>query len=179
MPMSPRRVLTQGALVRAISLCLLAILAFLAVLLTPTQLPRVEAAPLDYEPALERTLFDLMNPERAARGLHALQHNATLQAVARIRSWDMANRGYFSHYTAEGLSAFDMLDGLGMSRRNQAENIGYNYLDSSRSADSAIRMFMGSPPHAAAILNGRFRYGGIGEVTNSAGARYYTMLFSE
>lgn len=176
MPTLLRRVSIQGGLLRSLSLCLLAVLTLFAI---PLSLQRTEAAVLDSEPALEQALFDLMNRERVARGLPPLQHHATLQAVARIRSWDMANRGYFSHYTAEGLSAFDMLDGLAMSRRNQAENIGYNYLDSSQSAGSAIRMFMASPPHAGAILNGRFRYAGIGEVTNSAGARYYTMLFSE
>lgn len=140
---------------------------------------RVEAAGPLVEAALEDELFAYMNDERVARGLHPLQYHPMLREVARMRSWDMANRNYFSHYSPEGLSAFDILDGLGYRRRAQGENIGYNYLDSSRSAASASRMFMGSPPHARAILSRAYRYAGIGEATNSRGARYYTMVFSD
>lgn len=166
-----------GALVRR-----LLIIGVAAIVLTGLLLPdhaRVEAAGTYVEAALEDELFAYMNGERVARGLPPLLYHPTLREVARMRSWDMANRNYFSHYSPEGLSAFDILDGLGYRRRAQGENIGYNYLDSSRSAASAIRMFMGSPPHAGAILSRAYRYAGIGEATNGRGARYYTMVFSD
>ena len=157
----------------------LAVLTGLALFVLPLLAPPVQAGALDYEPDLEAQLFTLMNQQRATQGLPPLQEHWLLQQVARIRSWDMANRRYFSHYSPETLSAFDMFNGLGLSGRTTGENIGYNYLDSSGSAREMIRMFMASPPHAAQILSRRFRYAGIGEVTNSAGARYYTMLFSD
>ncbi|HEX2171902.1 MAG TPA: CAP domain-containing protein [Dehalococcoidia bacterium] len=158
-----------------------ALLVATLVVAGPYRTARLEAAALaalHSEPALEQTLFELTNRERAARGLPALAHHPVLREIARIRSWDMANRGYFSHYTVEGLSVFDFLDGFGF-RGGQGENIAYNYNDSASSAPVASRMFMNSPPHATQVLNGRYRYVGVGEVTNPAGAKYYTVVFSD
>jgi uncharacterized protein YkwD len=166
----------RRAIVRASLASLVA--ATLLTAASPFAAAQPAPAALETEPALEQSLLDLTNRERTARGLPPLIMNQTLREIARIRSYDMANRGYFSHYTVEGLSVFDLLDGFGF-RGVQGENIGYNYQDSGTSAPSAIRMFMGSPPHAAQIVSGRYRYIGIGEVTSPKGAKYYTMVFSD
>lgn len=163
------------------TLARVALAAILAMTLLAAANPFAAAqsqAALETEPALEQSLLDLSNRERTARGLPPLAMNQTLREIARIRSYDMALRGYFSHYTVEGLSVFDLLDGFGFSG-SQGENIGYNYQDSASSAPAASRMFMGSPPHAQQILNGRYRYIGIGEVTSPKGAKFYTMVFSD
>lgn len=137
------------------------------------------AAALFHDTDLEDDLFQLMNQERVARGLDSFEWHPVLQEAARQRSWDMASRGYFSHYSPEGETVFDLLLALGYTRRTVGENIGYTYLDGRPSAIGAHRMFMQSAPHAAQILSPRYNRVGVGEVSTDGGVRYYTVVFSE
>ena len=54
--------------------------------------------------AIERYLFNLINHDRAIRGLYLYSWNATLANGARLHSWNMAHCG-FSHSCPDGDSA--------------------------------------------------------------------------
>ena len=54
------------------------------------------------EVQLTRQLFNLMNSDRAARGLYPFVWNATLAGGARLHSWNMYHCG-FSHTCPDGL----------------------------------------------------------------------------
>lgn len=55
------------------------------------------------ELAIEQAVFELTNEERQS----PLSYNEDLHSIAKEHSKDMVERGYFSHYTPEGLSPTD------------------------------------------------------------------------
>ena len=56
------------------------------------------------DPSSEQEMADLVNNERISKGFAALIADTKLTEVARDHCKDMFARGYFSHYTPEGLS---------------------------------------------------------------------------
>ena len=50
-----------------------------------------------FDAAVELKVLDLINQERAERGLPTLQWRDELLAAARIHSFDMAQEGFFDH----------------------------------------------------------------------------------
>ena len=109
------------------------------------------------DPRAEDAMFAAVNKERTSRGLQALTFDYNLQMLARAHAKDMFARGYFSHYTPEGLSPFD---------RMAKANIPYTYagenLALAPSTDLAMQGLMQSPGHRANILSVHFRKIGIG-----------------
>jgi uncharacterized protein YkwD len=53
-------------------------------------------------PSLERRIHDLINKERSAKKLRALQFDEKLSSIARAHSTDMARRKFFSHINPDG-----------------------------------------------------------------------------
>lgn len=126
----------------------------------------------------ESLLITLTNQARASAGLNALIVDPTLTAVARSRSKDMEDRGYFSHTTPEGTTVFDQLRAAGYCYTAAGENIGRNnYPDDSATA-AVFDGFMGSSAHRANIL-GSYDYIGVGAYKGADGFHVWTMLFAK
>lgn len=119
----------------------------------------------------ENEMLKDINREREANGLTLLRMDVKLRKLARNHSVDMLKRGYFSHYTLEGLSPFD---------RMSAANIEYTYggenLALAPSTQLAMQGLMNSPGHRANILNPNFERVGIGAID---GGIYGTMFSQE
>lgn len=118
----------------------------------------------------EGQMFKEVNKEREANGLAPFVMDTNLREVARRHSMDMLERGYFSHYTPEGLSPFD--------RMNEA-NIEYVYagenLALAPSAGLAMQGLMNSAGHRANILNPNFNKIGVGAIDGGI----YGIMFSQ
>src|SRR5574340_413700 len=56
---------------------------------------------------LENRIHELVNKERAKRGLSVLQRDKKLNKVARKYSQDMVKRNFFSHNDPDGRSFYD------------------------------------------------------------------------
>jgi uncharacterized protein YkwD len=69
-------------------------------------------------------LLQLVNEERAKRGLHALEPLALANELAQHHAEDMADRRYFSHYNLQGLKCEARWNALGGTDQ-VAENITY------------------------------------------------------
>lgn len=54
-----------------------------------------------------------VNEERRAAGMHILRHNPLLAEAAQDHAKDMSKRGYFSHFSPEGLSYVDRIRAAG------------------------------------------------------------------
>lgn len=93
--------------------------------------------------ALAVSAFDLLNAERASRGLPAYTWNADLELCAQIRATECA--GSFSHTRPNGLDYYTVNSDL-----MWAENLAKGYAD----ASSLVAGWMNSPTHAANILDG-------------------------
>ena len=112
----------------------------------------------------EATLWQLLNGARVNNGLAPLQQHSTLIGIARWRSQDMVQRGYFSHdVLGTGCQVYCYYDSNGVSYTYGGENIGWN--SGWDDATSPIRVhegFMASPGHRANVLEPAFTHGGVG-----------------
>jgi uncharacterized membrane protein required for colicin V production len=89
--------------------------------------------------AAENRMFEMVNQERAKRGLPLLTQAPNLADVGRAHAADMLERGYFSHNTPEGLSPFDRIDNAGISYTFAAENLAFAPDVENTTAASACR----------------------------------------
>lgn len=109
------------------------------------------------QPALEEQMLAMVNRERVQAGLQPLLMHAPLTAVARQHSADMLDRGYFSHYSPEGKTAFDRLRAERIAFLIAGENLAL-----APSVTIAHAGLMHSPGHRANILRSQFGKVGIG-----------------
>ena len=86
--------------------------------------------------------------------------DTALRRVARLHSEDMFRRGYFPHYTPEGLSPFDRIRKFKVPFRAAGENLAV-----APSLQVAHEGLMNSPGHRANILRPQFGRVGIGIMT--------------
>lgn len=108
-------------------------------------------------PDLETEMLQLLNQERQARGLAPLAADTALARVARMHAADMLRRGYFSHFTPEGLSPFDRIRKYNIGFLNAGENLAL-----ASTLTIAHEGLMNSPGHRANILQKKFGRVGIG-----------------
>lgn len=118
----------------------------------------------------EKRVVELVNVERAKYGLSALTLNAELSAVARAKSQDMKDNGYFSHTSPTYGSPFDMMKSFGIKYNTAGENIAYGY----RTPEAVVEGWMNSEGHRANILNSSYKEIGVGYV---ASGNYWTQMF--
>jgi uncharacterized protein YkwD len=111
------------------------------------------------DPQSEKYMFALVNKERTSRGLKELIFDDSLRDVGRSHCEDMFKRGYFSHYTLEGLSPSDRINQAGITYADVGENISL-----SPNTDIAMQGLMNSPGHKANILFTGFGKVGIGVI---------------
>lgn len=119
--------------------------------------------------ATERRIFELVNQERAQRGLPRLEHDRPLRSAARQHSQEMMDMGYFSH-TSPVASLKDPIDRIyrsGLSDASIGENIAYYAYDttSEAAATRLMELWMNSPGHRDNILRAEFNRIGIGIVS--------------
>ncbi|MBR0281178.1 MAG: hypothetical protein IJQ81_06260 [Oscillibacter sp.] len=120
--------------------------------------------------AYELEVVRLVNVERAKYGLSALSADGELSRIARYKSQDMRDKGYFSHESPTYGSPFQMLKSFGVSYRSAGENIAYGYA----TPEKVVNAWMNSEGHRANILNASYTRLGVGYV---ASGDYWTQLF--
>jgi len=140
-------------------------------LIYPGQIINIpEAAPLK---AIEDEIFRLVNLQRSYNGLGPLTYNWQVARVARIKSQDMINNRYFSHYSPVYGSPFKMLEDYGLKFSAAAENIAYGQ----KTAQAVMNAWMNSPGHRANILSTTVTQLGVGCAKAANGTLYFTQLF--
>lgn len=121
--------------------------------------------------AYEAEVVELINDIRAQYGLGQLSIDTELSRVARIKSQDMRDKGYFSHQSPTYGSPFDMMTSFGIKYRTAGENIAMGY----RTPESVVDGWMNSEGHRKNILNGSFTRIGMGYVESG---NYWTQMFT-
>jgi hypothetical protein len=153
-------------------------MAALAVtLLTPALVLAWDAN--DFSAPDEALLVQLTNQARAAAGLPALTVDSTLTGVARWRSKDMSDRGYFGHQIPPGNTrVFDELKRIGYCYTVAGENIGKNNYPDDVATQTIEGGFLGSPTHRENIL-GTWSVMGVGAYKGADGTHLWTVLFAQ
>lgn len=129
-------------------------------------IPSIDSSVLEYEMEVIR----LVNQIRKENGLSELKYNWELSRVARYKSEDMKNNGYFSHTSPTYGSPFTMMKNFGISYRSAGENIAMGYA----TPEAVVNAWMNSSGHRANILNSSFTEIGVGYVESG---RYWTQMF--
>lgn len=105
----------------------------------------------------EQKLLELMNEERANRGLEPLKWCERCADVARLHSKDMYQEGYFSHVNVDGLDPFDRMRRAKISYEAAGENLAI-----APSVTEAHEGLLASPDHRENMLRPTFDEVGIG-----------------
>lgn len=120
----------------------------------------------------EKEMVQLVNQERASRGLAPYQVDLQLTKVARVKAQEMVDKGYFSHTSPTYGSPFQMMDTFGIGYIAAAENIAQN-----PTVSGAHQMFMNSSGHKANILSGTYDYVGIAVVNGGPYGKTFVQMF--
>jgi uncharacterized YkwD family protein len=96
---------------------------------------------------IEKQVLTMVNTERAKAGLAPLKLNWQLSRVARYKSQDMIDKGYFSHQSPTYGSPFVMMKNFGIRYTAAGENIAYGQ----RTAKEVMTGWMNSAGHRANI----------------------------
>ncbi|MET1032085.1 CAP domain-containing protein [Domibacillus tundrae] len=138
-----------------------------------------EAAPQQAQPAqtatnaksvnaFEQEVAKLVNEERAKAGLKALELDTKLSEVARAKSQDMKDKGYFSHQSPTYGSPFDMMKQFGITYKAAGENIAKGQ----QTPEEVMEAWMNSDGHRKNILSADFTHIGVGYVDG-----HWTQMF--
>ncbi|WP_241657150.1 SafA/ExsA family spore coat assembly protein [Halobacillus salinus] len=123
--------------------------------------------------SVEQQVIDLTNQERAKQGLSPLKGNWQLSRVARYKSRDMRDKGYFSHQSPTYGSPFEMMRSFNVSYRRAAENIAAGQ----RTPQEVVDGWMNSPGHRKNILDPNLRQIGVGYAKGGSYGHYWTQMF--
>lgn len=123
--------------------------------------------------SLEQQVIDLTNQKRSENGLSALRADWELSRVARYKSKDMANKGYFSHESPTYGSPFQMMSDFNVSYSRAAENIAAGQ----STAQEVVNGWMDSPGHRKNILDANLTYIGVGYSEGGSYGHYWTQMF--
>ncbi len=120
--------------------------------------------------SFEKQVVDLVNQIRVKNGLRELKINWQLSRVARYKSMDMRDKGYFSHQSPTYGSPFDMMKSFGISYRTAGENIAKGQ----RTPQAVVDAWMNSSGHRANILSSSYTEIGVGHVSQG---NIWTQMF--
>lgn len=145
----------------------------------PPQPPAPEPEPPTSQPspspvltAEEAQMFELLNQERVKMGLKKLEIHEGLVKLARMKSKDMIELGYFAHQSPTYGSPFDMIRNAGIAFSYAGENLA-----GAPTVSRAHTALMNSSGHRANILNPNFTHVGIGIVDGGPYGKMFTQLF--
>lgn len=120
----------------------------------------------------EQQLYNLVNSERASRGLAPLQLDARLTSLARLKSRDMIDLNYFAHESPTYGSTGDLFKAAGIGFSLAAENIGKG-----GSIKAIFDAFMSSSGHRNKIVDARYTRTGVGVIYQPGRGYLVTQLF--
>lgn len=128
---------------------------------------------IDITKNIEEQVLVLVNNERAKQRLEALSMDWELQRVARTKSCDMAEQGYFSHQSPTYGSPFDMMRQFGISYKTAGENIA----SGQRTPEEVMDSWMKSQGHRENILKPDFTHLGVGYCKGGQYGHMWTQQF--
>ena len=133
---------------------------------------KINIPSIDDVKALEQQVINLVNQQRASRGLPALKGNWELCRVARYKSQDMIDKRYFAHQSPTYGSPFKMMEAFGIRFSAAGENIAYGQ----KTPQQVMNSWMNSR-HRNNILSRTYNQIGVGVAKASNGTYYWTQMF--
>ncbi|HET8786536.1 MAG TPA: CAP domain-containing protein [Candidatus Limnocylindrales bacterium] len=135
--------------------------------------------PGTFDGAAENELVALTAETRVTAAAGPLGVDAVLASVARWRSRDMVERGYFSHDIPDVGNVFRRLDADGYCYELAGENIGWDVATDTAAPAAIQAMFMDSPGHRRNVLDARWDVVGVGAFKAPDGRKMFAVLFAD
>jgi uncharacterized protein YkwD len=120
---------------------------------------------------LASTVVELVNHERAERGLAPYVAQPQVVAAAQVHSDDMAGRATISHTGADGSNTGDRLVAQGFTWSAWGENVAAGQ----DSAEAVFGAWMNSAGHRPQMI-GNYSYIGVGVTASANGTLYWTLV---
>ena len=128
--------------------------------------------------ATEMAMVATLNADRTALGLVPVRVDPRLMAIARARSVDMVEKGYFSHTQPDGRNVFAILTEQGITWYTAGEIIAWNNYPMDTTVSAANRQWMGSAGHKAIIISTNYNYVGVGlAIDPDTGKKVWTAVY--
>lgn len=124
----------------------------------------------DADLSFENEVISLVNQIRRDNGLKPLTADWELSRVARFKSQDMHDKGYFSHNSPTYGTPFKMIRDFGLNFKTAGENIAKGQ----RTPKAVVDAWMNSSGHRANILKSTYTKIGVGYISNG---HYWTQMF--
>ena len=157
---------------------------------SPAKPTTPSAATYDVELSeIEDLVHRKMNQRRKAHGVEPLARSEKLDAIARYKSWDMAQRDYFAHSGPNGTTHPMMRHEYNSSCSKYGQNIYFreiggghkrvqSYLNNRHNiSTAAVNSLMKSPGHRQNILDPDYEVQGIGVFVDENGTVFLTQEF--
>jgi uncharacterized YkwD family protein/spore coat assembly protein SafA len=123
--------------------------------------------------SVEQQVAQITNRYRAQNGLQAVTFDWQLARVARYKSVDMRDKGYFSHTSPTYGSPFTMIKNFGINYTRASENIAAGQ----RTPEEVVQAWMNSPGHRKNILDPNVTRIGVGYAKGGSYGHYWTQMF--
>ena len=114
-----------------------------------------------------RRVIELINQERALRGVHPLQHDPRLDVAAQRHSDDEAEHDFVGHDGTDGSTFWSRVTDVGF----EPQILGEVLTAGNPNADSAVNAWFTSPPHHEILMYPDLAWIGVGHSTHQ-GTRY-------
>ena len=134
----------------------------------------VERYEINIDEASQREMFDLVNKERAKKGIPTLRWDEELLPAAHDHANDMWKRKYFGHVSPEGNSVGDRLDGYKVDYMLAGENLAL-----APTVSLAHTGLMNSEGHRENILETEFGRVAIGVIDNDVYGKLFVQVFAD
>ncbi|MDO5561158.1 MAG: CAP domain-containing protein [bacterium] len=102
-------------------------------------------------------IVDLLNLERAKKGLGPLSVNEQLDQAAIAKGENMFSNNYWAHVGPDGTQPWSFISGAGYAYQSAGENLARDFTDE----QSLLNGWLASATHKANILNGNFSETGV------------------
>ncbi len=116
-------------------------------------------------------VVELVNEERAKKGLSPLSIDTSVQAAAQVRAQECEQ--LFSHTRPDGSGFATALSEQNVSYKTAGENIAWGQ----SSPEEVVNAWMNSDGHRANILSEKYTSIGVGYYQNAKGVNYWSQLF--
>lgn len=122
----------------------------------------------------ERYMIDLINRERRAAGVRALEVDPRLALMARNYAQEMVDGGFFGHNSPKSGTLLDRIVAAGIP---DGWTLAGENLAGAPTVQAAFDGFMGSAAHKANMLESKWTHIGVGAVAGGPYGKMFTVDF--
>jgi hypothetical protein len=137
------------------------------------QLSAADGRVLGYTSSVSASkIVELTNHQRQQQGVQPLDNNPDLKFAAQLKADDMAQRGYWSHFTPEGAPPWAFIEQAGYEYEFAGENLAMDF----DTSDGVVAGWMASASHRDNLLDRQYHDIGVALANGMIEGRQTTVV---